>query len=164
MKRLTLLAAAVVLAMVPLASTLTAQDQPTKMVFVDSQALLAAHPAGQAASGLREQAQTEIDEIRAQLDVIQDRARSGAQLTNEETERFNILLATLETVQVRYQADIAAAAAPAIEAVNAAIEAVSLENGYTIVMDIGASADMGLVVYAAEGLDITDAVMARLGN
>jgi Skp family chaperone for outer membrane proteins len=31
-------------------------------------------------------------------------------------------------------------------------------------MDIGASADMGLVVYAAEGLDITDAVMARLGN
>jgi outer membrane protein len=164
MKRLTLLAAAVVLAMVPLASTLTAQDQPTKMVFVDSQALLAAHPAGQAASSLREQAQVEVDEIRAQLDVIQDRARGGAQLTNEETERFNILLATLETVQVRYQADIAAAAAPAIEAVNAAIEAVSLENGYTIVMDIGASADMGLVVYAAEGLDITDAVMARLGN
>jgi outer membrane protein len=164
MKRLTLLAAAVVLAMVPLASTLTAQDQPTKMVFVDSQALLAAHPAGQAASSLREQAQVEVDEIRAQLDVIQDRARGGAQLTNEETERFNILLATLETVQVRYQADSAAAAAPAIEAVNAAIEAVSLENGYTIVMDIGASADMGLVVYAAEGLDITDAVMARLGN
>jgi outer membrane protein len=164
MKRLTLLAAAVVLAMVPLASTLTAQDQPTKMVFVDSQALLAAHPAGHAASSLREQAQVEVDEIRAQLDVIQDRARGGAQLTNEETERFNILLATLETVQVRYQADIAAAAAPAIEAVNAAIEAVSLENGYTIVMDIGASADMGLVVYAAEGLDITDAVMARLGN
>ena len=65
-------------------------------------------------------------------------------------------------MQARYQADIAAAAQPAIEAVNAAIRAVAEEAGIAVVMDIGAAAENGLVVYAAEGLDLTELVAARL--
>jgi outer membrane protein len=164
MNRLITLVLAAAAATVLLTSTLTAQPESNRLVFVDSQALIAAHPAGQEATELRSRAQAEVAEIREQLDSIQNRARAGATLTNEDTERFNILVTTLESVQARYQAEIAAAAGPAIEAVNAAIRDVATEQGYGIVFDIGAAADSGLVVYAADGLDITDAVMLRLGN
>ncbi len=164
MKRITMLVIGVAAAMLLMSTSLTAQPDSNRLVFVDSQALIAAHPSGVAATELRAQAQTEVNEIRQQLETMQRRAQAGEQLTNEETERFNILVTTLESVQARYQADIAAAAGPAIEAVNAAIRDISVEQGYGIVFDIGAAADSGLVVYAADGLDITDAVMTRLGN
>lgn len=162
MKRLTLaLLAAAALTLVA-TTTIGAQDQATRLVFVDAQALIAAHPGGQAANALRAQATEEIGELRDQLDALQARARAGEQLSADEQERFNVLLTTLEAVQSRYQADLAAAAEPAIEAVNAAIRDVALEREYTVVMDIAAAAESGLVVYAADGLDITDVVMARL--
>ena len=162
MKRLTLALLAAATLMVVASTTIGAQDQPTRVVFVDSQALIAAHPGGQSANALRAQASEEIGEIRSQLDGLQARARAGETLSADEQERFNILLTTLETVQNRYQADIAAAAGPAIEAVNTAIRELAQENGYTIVMDIAAAAENGLVVYAADGIDITDLALARL--
>ncbi len=162
MKRLTLaLLAAAALALAA-TTTIGAQDQGTRLVFVDAQALIAAHPGGQAANALRAQASEEIGELRDQLDALQARARSGEQLSPDEQERFNVLLTTLDAVQSRYQSDIAAAADPAIEAVNAAIREVSIEREYTVVMDISAAAESGLVVYAADGLDITDMVLERL--
>jgi outer membrane protein len=164
MNRLLLLALGAVAAMVLLSSTMTAQPASTRVVFVDSQALIAAHPAGQAAAALSAQAQAELTELRQQLEALDARRRAGQTLTNEESERFSILLTTFETVQVRYQSDIAAAAGPAVEAVNAAIRAVAQEREYGIVFDVGAAAERGLIVYAAEGLDITDEVMLRLGN
>ena len=162
MKRLTLALLAAVALMVLASATIGAQDQPTRVVFVDAQALIAAHPGGQAANELRAQAATEIGELRDQLDSLQARARAGEALSADEQERFNILLTTLDAVQSRYQADISAAAEPAITAVNDAIRDVAVEREYTVVMDIGAAAENGLVVYAADGLDITDVVLARL--
>jgi len=162
--RILALVLAVATAAVLFASTLTAQPQVTRLVFVDSQSLIAAHPGGQAANALQAQAQTELTGISAQLEALEGRMRSGQALSNEEAERYNILLTTLETVQARYRADIAAAAQPAVTAVNAAIRAVATENGYTVVMDIGAAAENGLVVFAADDLDITQTVLARLGN
>ena len=162
MKRLTLALIAAAALMLLASTTIGAQDQPTRLVFVDAQSLIAAHPGGQAANELRAQANAEITELRNQLDALQARARAGEALSNDEQERFNILLTTLDAVQARYQADIAAAAQPAIDAVNDAIRAVAQEREYSVVMDISAAAENGLVVYAADGLDITDTVLARL--
>lgn len=162
MKRLTLALIAAAALMLLASTTIGAQDQPTRLVFVDAQALIAAHPGGQAANELRAQASSEITELRNQLDALQARARAGEVLSTDEQERFNILLTTLDAVQARYQADIAAAAQPAIDAVNDAIRAVAQEREYSVVMDISAAAENGLVVYAADGLDITDTVLARL--
>jgi len=161
MKRLTLALVAALAVAIPLGANLGAQDAPTRLAFVDSQALIAAHPAGRAANELRQLAAEEIGGLRDRLDGLQAKARSEG-LSNEEAELFNILLATLESVQARYTADIAAAAQPAIEAVNAAIRAVALANGVAVVMDIDAAAESGLVVYASDGLDLTDEVAARI--
>ncbi len=165
MKRLTNLAigAAIVVAVLALSSvTLTAQDQPTRLVFVDSQAAISAHPAGQAADLLQEQARQELGELRDDIDVLTQRLRAGEQLTPEEDELYQTLLTTLEMVQSRYQADVVATATPAIEAVNQTIEAVAKENGYTVVLDVNVAARDGLVVYAQDGLDITATVVERI--
>jgi len=161
MKRLTLVLVAAVAVAIPLGANLGAQDAPTRLAFVDSQTLIAAHPAGKAANDLRALAAEEIGGLRDRLDGLQAKARAEG-LNNEEAELFNILLATLESVQSRYAADIASAAQPAIDAVNAAIRAVARENGIAVVMDIDAAAESGLVVYAEEGLDLTEAVAGRL--
>ena len=157
MKRLTLLLVAAVAVALMLGANLGAQDAPSRIAFVDSQALIASHPAGTAANELRELAAEEIGGLRAQLDGLQAKAR-GEGLSNEEAEMFNVLVATYDSVQARYAADISAAAQPAIDAVNAAIREVAEQNGVAVVMDIGAAAESGMVVYAADGLDLTEAV------
>ena len=162
MKRLTLALLTVLAVALTLGVNLGAQDAPVRLAFVDSQALIAAHPAGQQANDLRELAATEIGDLRAQLDALQAKAQAEGGLSNEDGELFNVLVTTYESVQTRYQSDIAAAAQPAIDAVNAAIKTVADENGIAVVMDIAAAAESGLVVYAAEGLDLTDAVAERL--
>lgn len=161
MKRLTLASVAVVAVALMLGANLGAQDAPTRIAFVDSQALIAAHPAGQAANELRALATEEVGELRDQLDGLQAKARAEG-LNNEEAELFNVLLATYESVQARYAADIAEAAQPAIDAVNAAIREVAEQNGIAVVMDLGTAAESGMVVYAADGLDLTEAVAALL--
>lgn len=162
MKRLTLALLTVLAVALTLGVNLGAQDAPVRLAFVDSQALIAAHPAGQQANDLRELAATEIGELRTQLDALQAKAQAEGGLNNEDGELFNVLVTTYESVQARYQADIAAAAQPAIDAVNVAIKAVADENGIAVVMDIAAAAESGLVVYAADGLDLTEAVSERL--
>lgn len=161
MKRLTLVLIAALAVAIPLGANLGAQDAPVRLAFVDSQALIAAHPAGQAANELRELAAEEVGGLRNRLDGLQAKARSEG-LDNDETELFNVLLATLDSVQTRYAAEIGEAAQPAIDAVNAAIRAVAEENGIAVVMDIDAAAESGLVVFAADGLDLTEDVAARL--
>lgn len=158
MKRLTLTFVAV-LAVLALGSLqLGAQEAPTRIVFVDAQAAINVHPAGQEAERLQQMARTEIEELRAEIDALAQQARAGQQLSPEQAERYSALVTTLEAVQQRYQQDIAASVGPAIEAVNEIIRQIAEENGYTIVMDI-AQASGGLVVYAQEGLDITEQVL-----
>lgn len=161
MKRLTLVLVAAVAIALSLGANLGAQDAPVRIAFVDSQALIASHPAGQAANELRALASEEIGGLRDRLDGLQAKAR-GAGLSNEEAELFNVLIATYDSVQARYAADIAAAAQPAIAAVNAAIREVALENNVAVILDIEAAAESGMVVYAADGLDLTEAVAARV--
>jgi Skp family chaperone for outer membrane proteins len=164
MKRLTLIILSVVAILGVAPFYLTAQAPDTQIVFVNSQAAIAAHPAGEEAVQLEQQAREEINEIRASIQEIADRARAGEELTAEEQERYQTLVTTLQAVQQRYQADFDAAAAPAIEAVNRAIAEIAQEKGYTLVLDSLAAGPQGtnLVVYAQQGLDITELVIERV--
>jgi outer membrane protein len=167
MKRLTLLltALAAFAAFALLASVATtAQDQPTKIVFVDSQAAISAHPSGAASDALQEQASEEISSLRDQIQGYTDRIRAGQQLTPEENEVYQTLLTTIQSVQQFWQQEISTTAEPALVAVNEAIAQIAEEEGYTIVMEFGVSASSGLVVYAQDGLDITATVIARVSG
>src|SRR5690606_36488957 len=114
MRRLTLfgLIAAVLVAV--LAISPSAQERDTRVVFVDSQAALRAHPAGAAVEELRAQADTEVSDLVAGLTALEEKIAAGQQLTPEASERYQTLQTTIVAVQNRYRDEIAAAAAPAV--------------------------------------------------
>lgn len=144
-----------------LGANLTAQEVPTRIAFVDSQSLIAAHPAGRAANDLRALATEDLAQLFREIETLENKARSQG-LNADEAERANTLVVTFESVQARYAADISAAAQPAVEAVNEAIRQVAAEFGVAIVLDLEAAVQSGMVVYADDSLDITDAVGARV--
>jgi outer membrane protein len=164
MKRLTLVALAAALLVALVAATPSVQSQPAHIAFVDSQAAINAHPAGQAADKLKQEAQTEITGLRTKIDALAQKQQQGQQLSPADQERYSTLVTTLNAVQKRYQTDIQKAAQPAVSAVNQAIKEVAQRDGYTIVLDSRAAGNSGsgLVVYADQNLDITGQVIDQM--
>lgn len=169
MRRLTLfgfgtLGIAAALAAVIFTSTLTAQERPSKVVYVDSQAALMAHPSGAAVESLRAQAEADVKELTDGLEALDAKAAAGQQLSPDEADRYRTLQTTLQAVQARYVNDINEAAAPAVAEVNAVIAELAEANGYTLVLDGVEARSLRLVVYAAPDLDITPLVIEKLEN
>jgi outer membrane protein len=162
MKRLLFLIAPVLVLAFFLSGTLTAQDQATRIVFIDSQRAINAHPAGQAALELQQQAQEEITGLQNDIRAIIGGAQSAQDLSPEQRANYETLTQSLQASQQRWQQDIEQAVAPALEAVNQAVAEVAQANGYAVVLDGVVAASSGLVVYAQEGLDITDQVLERI--
>jgi outer membrane protein len=162
MKRFLFIAA--IIAVLALSATLVAQQVLGGIVFVDTQAAIAAHPAGAQAKALEEQAKTEIDGLQAELKTLADKANAGTALTADEQNRFQTIRTTLLEVQQNYATQIGEMAKPALTAVDEAIKAVAEENGYKIVMDSGVAGIGGanLVVYASPDLNITQQVIDRV--
>ena len=145
-----------------LAGSLTAQNQATKIVFIDVPRVLSAYPGGQAVADMRRQAQEEVAGLQAELQAVIGSARSLQELSPEQRETADTLRQTLEQVNLRWQQEIEAAAQPVLDAVNQAVTEVAQANGYTIVMDGVLARDSGLVVYAPDELNITEQVLERL--
>ena len=125
-----------------------AQDT-IRIAFVNPNALLAAHPAGQAAADLIKQRDDEIAGLMTEVQGLQQKAETAAGLTAEERARATLLIRTIDEVRGRYTQDIQAASAPAVEAINAAVAAVAQANGYQLVLDgdLAGTTGIGLVVY-----------------
>ena len=141
---------------------LQAQAPGMRIAFVNSQQAIDAHPAGAAAREVEQRGVDEVNAIQTSLNAILERARTGAQITPEEQEAFQTGQIALESTAQRYREEVAAAAEPAITAVDTALKAVAAEQGYTVVFDYEVASATGLVVYAEDGLDITQLVIDRL--
>lgn len=166
MKRMTLLtlfAAALLGGSFLFNNTLNAQARPTKIVFVDSQVALRAHPQGAEVDRLAERQLEEIRPLAEDYNALVAKAQAGT-LTPEEEELIQTLAVTLEATTQRFEQERMEAGAPAIEAVNQIIQELSEENGYTVVMDLRVAAESSLVVYTDEDVDITQMVIDRISN
>ncbi len=167
MRRLTLIGLAVA-AMAALlvantfASTLSAQARQTKVVFIDSQAVIRAHPSGAQVDEIRNRAEVEVKELTDSISALEAKVAAGQTLSPDESERYATLRSTLSAVQTRYLNEINEAAAPAVAAANAAIAELAKENGYTIVIDMVEAANQRLVVYSDDDLNITQLAIDRV--
>ncbi len=141
---------------------LQAQAPGMRIAFINSQQAIDAHPAGAAAREVEQRGIDEVNEIQTSLNAILERARTGATISPEEQEAFQTGQIALESTANRYRDEVAAAAEPAIIAVDTALKAVAAEQGYTVVFDYEVASATGLVVYAEDGLDITQLVIDRL--
>ena len=145
-------------------SQLNAQPANSKIVFVDAARALASHPSGRAVTDIQARQEQESAPIVEQIQALQLKMQQGQQLTPTEEENADILIRTLRTVQQRYAEEILQASEPAVLSVNSSIASIAESNGYTMVLDgnIAGQSGLGLVVYAQEGLDITDQVIAMV--
>jgi outer membrane protein len=151
-----------VLAALLLSSTFVAQEQPTRIVYMNSQEVVEAHPAGQEVRRLQEQANTELTPIRQDIEAMQARVRAGETLSLDERGQFDLWVQTYEAATESYAREIELASQPAIDAVNAAVAQIAIERGYAMVLDQGIAARSGLIVYADEALNITQQVIERI--
>ncbi len=130
------------------------------IAFVDTQVLIAAHPAQAEIAALGADLDAELQELLAQRQALITKQAGGA-LSAEEEELLQALTVTIQTRQTTGLEQIRAAAAPAEDAANTIIREIAEQNGYDLVLDIGAAS--GLVVYAAEGVpDITEQAVALM--
>lgn len=131
------------------------------MVIIDAARALAAHPAGDAVSEIQARQQAELDPILKTLEALQAKARSGQPLTIEEQDQAETLISFLQDTQRRYTEEILEASEPAVQVVNYTICQLAKENGYDFVIDGNTAGQngLGLVVYANDGLDITQRVV-----
>lgn len=146
------------------ASNLTAQERPSRVVYINSQAAIHAHPLGSQIEALNNQARTEIGDLVTSIQALEQKAASGQQLTPDEADRYATLQTTIVSVDARYKEEIAAVAEPARQAVDQALAELADEFGYTMVLDSLAAYDTGLVVYADPSLDITQLVIDRVSG
>lgn len=135
-----------------------AQAASTRIAYVDSGFVVSLHPAMATVDALIENARAELGDLDRQLSTLDNKARSGAELSAQESELFQVLLSTRSAVQARYDDEINQAAAPALSAAQAAIASVAHDLDIGMVFEVNAANDTGTIVYADPALDITAAV------
>lgn len=156
------------LSLLPVLAFASAQDAAPaaglSIAFIQSSQVLAAHPAGQQAAQLSEQARTELQQITQNVQPLIDKRNAGQQLTAEEQNTLELSQRTLQETQQRYQQEIDAAAQPAEQAIDGIIQQVAAENGYSLVLNREIASTSGLIVYAdpAAVPDITEQVVAAI--
>lgn len=131
---------------------------PFRVAFVDTQALIAAHPAQAEIERIGEALDAELQELLGQRQALLQK-QAGAGLTPEEEELLQALNVTIETRRDAGLGDIRSAAAPAEQAANEIIREIAGQDGFALVLDIDQAA--GLVVFASPAVpDITEAAIA----
>ena len=137
-----------------------AQEGGVSVAFVDTQALISAHPAQGEIDQLTGTLDAELQDLLAQRQELVDKQATEG-LTAEEQELLQALTVTVQTRRDEGLAAIRDAAGPAEEAANAIIREIAAERGYELVLDVGAAA--GLVVFAGEGVpEFTDDAVALM--
>jgi outer membrane protein len=154
-------------------TTTSSGPAPTKIGYINSQAILAQAPGRAEAEAqfdkevgvYRQQIQRMDDSLKTMMAAF-DRDAAKLDSASRETRRTTIGQKEIE-YQTRargldstMQARQAQLVKPIMERVQNVIEAIRAEDGYAMILDVGAQ--VSLVVAADKRLDLTDKVLARL--
>ena len=140
----------------------SAQTPAQKVGFVDVDRVFATHPQASAVNtqvkAIESRANTELGSLRQQMITI---AEKGSNATAAEKQQLSQLETTFQAKFNDYNQQIAKLSAPIETSVDAAISKVAKANGYSVIMDRKTAAQ-GLVVFAENSNDITDAVIKEI--
>ncbi|WP_216318517.1 OmpH family outer membrane protein [Deinococcus aestuarii] len=136
-----------------------AQTTPQKLGFVDVQRMLSAHPADKDLQAIQQKANAELEGLQKQIQAIDAK---GAGATAAEKQNRTTLVSTIQAKAKAYDDQMKPKMQTVEKAVDTAVNAVAKANGYSIVMDRGVAARSGLVVYADNATDLTDAALKAL--
>lgn len=161
MKRFPLVALA--LALGALLTPMLAQNRnvATRLGFVDADALVQAHPDYKKVQDLQAQARKELSPLEEKIKPLEAKIRSG-QATAKERQDYEALLKTYQDTLKKWQDRQNPVLKPILEEVDQAIAKVAKAQGFAVVMSRQVAAQSGLVVYADEDTDLTQAVIKEL--
>ncbi|WP_243030401.1 OmpH family outer membrane protein [Thermus altitudinis] len=161
MKRLSL--AALLLAFSALLTPMLAQNKnvATRVGFVDADALVQAHPDYKKVQDLQAQARKELGPIEEKIKPLEAKIRSG-QATAKERQDYENLVKTYQDTVKKWQERQNPVLKPILEDVDKAIAKVAKAQGFSVVMSRQVAAQSGLVVYADDDTDLTEAVKKEL--
>ncbi|HMA03731.1 MAG: OmpH family outer membrane protein [Gemmatimonas sp.] len=173
MRSFTRVAATVAALTISMAGILAAQAGGPKIVYVNSQKIIAQAPGRADAEA---QFQKEMDQYKAQVQKMGDSLQTmvadyqkaeptlsqsvKATRTKDLRDRQQAYQQHVQQLEQTAQQREAELVRPIMEQINKIIEQVRTENGYAFILDAGSQA--GVVVAADSSLDITDQVIKRL--
>ena len=155
--------AALLLALGALLTPMLAQNRnvATRLGFVDADALVQAHPDYKKVQELQAQARKELAPLEEKLKPLDQKVRSG-QATAKERQDYEALMKTYQDTLKKWQDRQNPVLRPILEEVDQAIAKVAKAQGFAVVMSRQVAAQSGLVVYADEDTDLTQAVIKEL--
>ncbi|RDI94822.1 OmpH family outer membrane protein [Meiothermus sp. QL-1] len=151
------------LAFLVLGGSLLAQNRsvPTRVGYVDAEKVVQAHKDFKKVQDIRAQAERELKPLRDQAQALEAKLRAG-NATAKEQQDYRIVAQSLQEAGRKWTERANAALKPITEEIDQAIARVAQQQGFAIVLDKRVAAQSGLVVYAADELDLTDAVIRAL--
>lgn len=161
MKRLPLIG--VLLALGALLTPMLAQNKTvaSRVGFVDADALVQAHPDYKKIQEVQSQARKELAPLEEKLKPLDEKVRAG-QATAKERQDYEALAKTYQATLKKWQDRQNQVLKPILEDVDKAIAKVAKAQGFSVVMSRQVAAQSGLVVYADEDTDLTQAVIQEL--
>lgn len=161
MKRLSLFVP--ILAGLLLSSLLVAQSQPpaTKIGYLNARAVVEAHPQFARIKEIQAKAEAELKPLRDQLQPLEAKIRAGS-ATAQEQQNYRTLAQNLQETSKKWNDQQNAALRPITEEIDKLVSKIAQEQGFAVVLDQEVAASSGLVVYAAQELAITQAILRAL--
>lgn len=146
-----------------LGGSLIAQNRttPTRIGYVDAEKVVQAHKDFKKVQDIRNQAERELKPLRDQLQPLEAKLRAG-NATAKDQQDYRVLAQSLQEAGKKWSDRASAALKPITEEIDQVIARVAQQQGFAMILDKKVAATSGLVVYAADELEITDAVIKAL--
>jgi len=150
-------------ALLALASWPLAQNKevPSRVGFIDAEAVIRAHPRYAEVAKLQEQADAELKPLVEKLRALEQKIASG-QATAKDREDYQVLTEAAKKVSEKWTPKIQEKLEPLIKEVDQVVAQVAQELGFSVIMNRRVAASSNLVVYADPNTDITQAVIEAL--
>lgn len=148
-----------------LGGSLIAQNRPTpsRIGYVDAEKVIQAHKDFKKVQDIRSQAERELKPIRDQLQPLEAKLRAGS-ATAKEQQDYRVLAQSLQEASKKWGDRVNTSLKPITEEIDQVIARVAQQQGFAMIFDKKVAASSGLVVYAADELEITEAVIKALSK
>lgn len=144
-------------------SSMVAQNKnvATRIGYVDVEKVVQIHPKYPAVKDLQEAAQKELKPLQDKLQPLSAKIQAGT-ATAKETQDAQVLRQSVQQIATKYQQKTAAALEPITKSLDDVISKVAQQQGFALILDRRVARDSGLVIYADDSLDVTDAIIKAM--
>jgi len=137
------------------------QNVPTRVGFIDAEAVIRAHPGYAEVEKLQKAADAELAPLVEKLKAIEEKIAAG-KATDKDREDYQTLLEAIKKVREKWTPKIEEKLNPLIKEVDEIVAKVANRLGFAVIMNRRVAAQSNLVVYAHPDTDITEEVIAEL--